>query len=89
MRGFRRLRVNYVPLPDNLLTNAGISVLSVAPLLSFLNKNRQKITHKTASVYIFVHVLGGENPCVSYDSPAQQPSAGFIIPSSTRSHVAL
>lgn len=58
---------------------------------AFFSKQKQAGNNPQdrASVYIFVHVLGGESPCVSYDSPALQPSAGFIIPSSAPSHVAL
>lgn len=58
---------------------------------AFFSKQKQAGNNPQdrASVYIFVHVLGGESPCVSCDSPAPQPSAGFIIRSSAPSHVAL
>lgn len=63
----------------------------LSSLFVFISKQKQTENNPQdrASVYVFVHVLEwGQALCVVWEL-ALQPSAGFIILSGTRSHVAL
>lgn len=69
--------MDYIPLPDNLLTNAG---LSVVPLLSFLNKNRQEITHKTELPCIYLFMFwGGKVPVYRVTAPRRSRPLGLLF----------